>query len=317
MDKRQELEVGIFHDLYNRARVLPVTSRMGRLGVDRHAWHFTSLWAAIKILGKTRSVAATPEPSDIWLTNAAFLNDRKELRHAKEILDEAISKTTADGEFASRVQEIIEREIAISNVYVFSMCFGRDVGFEWDQLSQWRAYGQNGRGVALGFKFPGIGPPMPPYLHLGEVWYDPTLHRQIVDFVLSTVPTYERGGYWTRDELIEFSASFLMRVAPLMKDRGFEEENELRITYRLPASDGPEVKFREREGVAIPYVSLNDIYKTARVVPPCRYGFMEIETVAVGPSEDNDLWVQTLRLAAAQAGVTLSVEKSGIPYRVF
>jgi hypothetical protein len=307
MDKQEELHRALYTELYRHHRELPniLPGKLTRAHVEHLAWHFTSLASAVEILLS----------GDIWLTNAAFLNDQRELRHARAIVDEAVGKFSADKEFALAVLDIIERESTISSTYVFSMCCGRDVAPVWDQLSQWRAYGQNGRGVAIGFNFQGVGGvPLP--VRLGEVWYDPDLHRKIVDMVLIDGQRIPRGGYWSRDETIEGVASFFMTIAPLMKDPGFKEENELRITYQLPATGGPKVRFRYRDGIAIPYVSLRDIYEAAKIEPPCRYGPMEIKAMAVGPSEDNELWVQTLGLAAAQIGVSFKIEKSRIPYRV-
>jgi hypothetical protein len=92
------------------------------------------------------------EEGAIWATHALFMNDRSELSYvdrivtkvAEELLEHASSRTARD------TFEVLSRENWLNGgnarpVYVTSLSTHRD------QLSQWRAYANDGLGYAIGF----------------------------------------------------------------------------------------------------------------------------------------------------------------------
>jgi Protein of unknown function (DUF2971) len=88
----------------------------------------------------------------IWLTNIFKLNDPSELTHgfshATEILKNESANSPIQREFARRVEEFYRSGDIQKVVRIFSASFSKD----GDDLGQWRAYADNGRGYALGFK---------------------------------------------------------------------------------------------------------------------------------------------------------------------
>ncbi|MHB1856482.1 MAG: DUF2971 domain-containing protein, partial [Acidobacteriaceae bacterium] len=88
----------------------------------------------------------------LWFTSVAFLNDPSELRHgvslAMDLLDnETAQLCDAQRQFAqgfrSLMPEVVQRIKKLAFVCSFSQC--------GDDLGQWRAYADDGRGYALGF----------------------------------------------------------------------------------------------------------------------------------------------------------------------
>ena len=88
----------------------------------------------------------------LWLTNIFKLNDPSEVSHGFDIGVKALTSSRADGtpqskEFA-RVLEAFYNRVGIQGSAKFFVC-----SFSWheDDLCQWRAYADNGRGYALEF----------------------------------------------------------------------------------------------------------------------------------------------------------------------
>lgn len=91
------------------------------------------------------------ESGKIWLTDIFCLNDPAELRHGIEHAIELIRSMAENGPpefklFATKFSAISSGGIERSAHY-FVSCFSKN----GDELGQWRAYGDDGRGFALGF----------------------------------------------------------------------------------------------------------------------------------------------------------------------
>jgi len=91
----------------------------------------------------------------LWLTNCLFSNDSKELEWAVDRLNESINSLYQSEIFEknaySKVQmlNILNQILEETKNHIFPTyvtCFS----VEGDSLSQWRGYGDDGRGVAIG-----------------------------------------------------------------------------------------------------------------------------------------------------------------------
>jgi hypothetical protein len=92
------------------------------------------------------------ESGTLWLSDISSLNDPSELNHGFEIAIGELKRMVADGphesrEFASGLEFVDKRKIIHESadffICSFSLC--------GDDLGQWRAYADNGRGFALEF----------------------------------------------------------------------------------------------------------------------------------------------------------------------
>lgn len=189
---------------------------------------------------------------NLWASDCRYLNDQKELVHAIEIF--------LDG-FESDTKEILSLALhwfSFSQAHcVFSLSRSPRV------LSQWRAYGDDGHGAAIGFSrkyLPGIGN---------------SSTRLLVDCIYSDHENFLGGVADNNKEhinsIIQMHAdsggavnSFwdLIRENPLplakiysellrVKNQAFEEEQEVRLVISVPIN---KVKSRVANGLIIPYI---------------------------------------------------------------
>lgn len=99
-----------------------------------------------------RGLRGIIETGKIWLTDIFALNDPAELRHGIEHAIQRIRELARTGKpelklFADRFAEIRKGGIERSAHY-FVACMST----RGDDLGQWRAYADDGRGFALGFQ---------------------------------------------------------------------------------------------------------------------------------------------------------------------
>jgi hypothetical protein len=101
-------------------------------------YHYTSLETIQKIL----------EFDDIRLTHAEYSNDQRELEEARSLIAYRLANHPIPAAFRTAVRAAYVAQAAILDVYVFCMSTGiAGAPLPQDMLSQWRAYGQDGRGV--------------------------------------------------------------------------------------------------------------------------------------------------------------------------
>ena len=100
--------------------------------------HFTTMEAACHIISS----------DDVRLTHAEYSNDQTEMERAKYIIRCALRDREADP-FFSTVSTEYQRFASDLDAYVLCMSTGKTGDAPQDILSQWRAYGQDGKGACL------------------------------------------------------------------------------------------------------------------------------------------------------------------------
>lgn len=110
--------------------------------VDVTLYHYTNVAGLRGIL----------ESGTVWFTDFRHMNDPSEITHGIEISHDVIRdiKTGADGRvglFLDCLADMMRLENFSRALEYFIGSFSR----ARDDLGQWRAYGDNGRGVAIGF----------------------------------------------------------------------------------------------------------------------------------------------------------------------
>ena len=90
------------------------------------------------------------ESKELWATNVLYLNDASEIRYAHDLAREFVATLAPDSVIYRALRKglgYLSSLMEEGNVDIFISCFcGKP-----DLLSQWRAYGRNGTGFALGF----------------------------------------------------------------------------------------------------------------------------------------------------------------------
>jgi len=117
-------------------------------------WHYTSHAALQGIVGSKR----------IWATEYRFLNDRQEFLHAKELAQKLVDEEPeyVGEKFPARQSVRDAVDMAFNTGYLHEerlRVMVASFSEEGDQLSQWRGYASDSRGVSIGFDLRNIRPP--------------------------------------------------------------------------------------------------------------------------------------------------------------
>jgi hypothetical protein len=203
----------------------------------------------------------------VWATDARFLNDSSEVSLAREVVAHAASsvdvKTTHARELVAKLVQIEPWEVFMGNLYVASFSTKRD------SLSQWRAYGGDGLGYAIGVDTsiklaPASDPPLPlpPVAHYSKVVYDENgpggVLWEMVAGMLQVLDHADPASGVARAAFVyDTILNLICSISPTLKNVGFEEEDEWRLVFQNPPATVLEsVKFRPNGRGFSPYVSL-------------------------------------------------------------
>jgi len=91
----------------------------------------------------------------LWLTDVFYLNDPSELRYGVGIAIETLARAAAGGPLEQRIfaQDFRKYQNSAESAAHFFVLSFSEIG---NDLSQWRAYADNGCGYSLGFDGPAI-----------------------------------------------------------------------------------------------------------------------------------------------------------------
>ena len=204
--------------------------------------------------------------SNLWLSDAEKTNDTTEMKclfsKINEVIDQALTLYKSDysrqvllqaKDFAFRATEnlLTKKAHIVKDIKSFLACFSEAD----DLLSQWRGYGNNGRGMAIGFNaelFRGFVNNS--YFTLTKVIYDQEdtlkfLHTAIdepIKYAIESSIDKETGQY--NEEKLRMSIHLLIfsiwQEGFLYKNEAFREEREWRLFRKLQSYN-----YSDREGI--------------------------------------------------------------------
>ncbi|MGE8294515.1 MAG: DUF2971 domain-containing protein [Pseudomonas sp.] len=187
-------------------------------------YHYTDLNALLSIIRNKK----------LWLTGTNNLNDFRELNWATSLLSEKLFELSQKhgDEKTNMVWQIFHHTIGVP--YICSLTSDPDL------LSQWRGYGDNAAGVAIGFKlsalpmkrpFPLLSMIKDDSVSLHEVIYDKATQENLISAILEPI--------FSKPELdgqihaaISLACTQLCGLAAMLKNPAFHEEREWRIIHR-------------------------------------------------------------------------------------
>jgi hypothetical protein len=251
----------------------------------------------------------------LWASHADFLNDSSEPEYAFDVLKDSLNEIVRSLEHASiaarwlsGVWDYVEDEYKKHGPHVYVSCFCED----GDLLSQWRGYGSQCAGYALGFSGPGLRKLLIPGegQFMMKIVYDKQKQRDEAKHVLKQIVSIANEVETSLPDTEAASIGGLLRSAIFaevirlrakFKMKAFEREEEWRIVQFMPSAS--DVKFRANAEVIKPYLELDP-------------GKLPIDQVTIGPTRDKGLSSQSLNLLFTNCGYSnLCLEKSGVPYR--
>jgi hypothetical protein len=282
-------------------------------------YHYTDQEGFLGIIGKKH----------IWATHTQYLNDRREFRHAVDLvgqeIDEQLEATSVGGVTDRSRQFTLEKmrralQLPVWGANVCVCSFSESV----DSLSQWRAYGGSS-GFALGFsgKFlrAALAPQgQRPWL-LAKCIYNFVEQQELVRALVREVADEIINGVHVEvDDSPSFGAGNLLRYlakfAPVLKHESFRDEQEWRIIS--PANNHHDEHFDYRPGRSsiIPYAKL----RLCGVNEP-----LQLDTVIVGPTSGSEhalsaaigfLMKNDVMMGSGDASYAIAdIRSSAVPYR--
>lgn len=265
-------------------------------------WHYTSMEAMLQII-RNRS---------LFFSRAAYLNDSREIAWVEHVLKNRSSDDT--GLDAEKVQYLLGCVLSIE-VAIRTSPFMASFSMQPDQLSQWRAYADDGKGIAIGFDKDRL------LNNLDELYTNKglTILHQRVEYLATDAPStviyeaFQRICNETRKRYNSANDDWPINIDAnyFIKNAAFQEEEEYRICYlsdvcATNASNIPPEQFRtSHEGRIVPYVELSLAKQTSR---------LPIVRLVLGPRNVNS--VDTVwRFMFSHGNMTPEIEVSKATYR--
>lgn len=272
-------------------------------------YHYCSLETLLSII----------QYKSLRLSDINTMNDYSEMHWAYEKFIEAVNLVREHYEDA--YFDFLDVSIGHTqlNTLMLVACFSTD----GDVLSQWRAYGDNGMGVAVGFDSQTMENLA---VRVGQVTYDPTLQVQYYrDLLVAAFPWWKLAkNEAERKEVGQFISHQTFDMC-LMKNPAFSEEKEVRIVRAVnvlhdddgwhlkdPGGNGPDkiskqklpIKYRAKGPGIVAHLDL----------PIGGMGSKFIKEIVIGPrSSNNGIEVSMALNANGFKGCQL--RKSKVTYR--
>ena len=270
-------------------------------------FHYTTLAGGYGILNSDA----------LWMTKARYLNDTSELEIGiatfKLLLDELLRARAPNDEH--RLIEAVAAglgSVGASNICVTSFCEHADL------LSQWRWYGEGGRGLSLGVSSQVLRGMARGTINLWKCIYDADAHRELLEAMINRLLAAYRierercgGGLGSEAQhylLERFFASFL-QVAPIIKNPNFAEEREWRlVTLPVDVDD-------DAYGVSMTGDRIIQRYELR--FPRDADGWCRaISRVVVAPTKDPELIGEAIALLCRKRRIACdTIAYSQIPFR--
>lgn len=287
-------------------------------------YHYTSLNGLIGIL----------ESQSLFSSNIQFLNDRKEFQYGVELILSTISHLKKNKK-AFQILENVEKNIdLIYKCERYVTCFS----LKGDLLSQWRAYGNNGRGISIGFDRNSLSSSFSQYLNEKMIVYNEndqiySIEKQInwiIEYFENTKKLIDWNDYdydfFVAKEIIEY----LEKTISSFKHPSFKDEKEYRIEYVIDGNINKEDKekllFKSTDNLVVPYLKLTNEckdyinqsnYKETDVYPTFVVKKLPITEIIIGPSLDFQANKHSIaKLLKSNNYDNIEIIPSDVPYRI-
>ncbi len=287
-------------------------------------YHYTDINGLIAIL----------ESQSLFSTNINFLNDSKEFKHGVELIDKNIKLIKETAKNKKLLQNLKKETNTILDIDKYVICFSKN----GDLLSQWRSYGNKGKGIAIGFEPHEMEGSMAEQIFGLDIIYDENIQNEIIEEYLKIIPDYfekqkdlfDWKGYDYNSLVSNTTIEFLEDIISTFKNPSFSEEQEFRIEYKVDGThnkpNDKKIFFRSSENLIIPYIKLTSNYKNDIVYnldKPNDEKRLEVgnklplKEIIIGPSLDykiNKLGIEKLLIKTGYNNI--EIKESTIPYRI-
>jgi Protein of unknown function (DUF2971) len=255
-------------------------------------FHYTRLNAFVSIV----------QTGNIWCSNVAYANDPAEITYGDEILSMMLKQRYPDfalkGVFAT-----------LADIDYYAAAFSA----EGDLLPQWRAYCDNGKGIAIGFDTLSIM--WTTHMIFSRVEYDQKRSIELAAEVMSRYaePIRRAASDEERWRLLQELALFFVSLRGIFKHPAYAAEREYRLFNTLPRpreAHDTHLLFRATASGLIPYYEIEVLPRGG-----VRSGRQTLNEVILGPCCDEPI-ESSVRAFLDQNGLQhVKVERSKVRMR--
>lgn len=298
-------------------------------------YHYTSADSFVGMINGGKGVALKDHAIgeecvlSFWANSVYTMNDPSEMMYGYEIVKQMIEKADTNKILTSYYNQIVvedwseEYKRAFFKEHFFNVektpfaiSFSHNDSEEDDneELFMWSMYGDSGRGFRLGFDEDAMA--YDGHRESGikafPVCYD---EKSFEDIYYPLLQQQVKAGYKDLERLsdpesiiwgkVSIIASVFTLFCSLIKNPKYRKEKEWRIVCFSNSTSFPDVIFRTRNSLIIPYVE--------RLVP-IKY----LKEIIVGPCCNYELQKRNVEMILKSCGVDIEmirISKSTIPYR--
>ncbi|NCB39243.1 MAG: DUF2971 domain-containing protein [Erysipelotrichia bacterium] len=245
---------------------------------------------------------------EMWATQVHFLNDKNEVLLTFKLLERELKKQAdrAQNPAFKKLLNSIRRNLSHidqGHICIASFCEAGDL------LSQWRGYGNQGKGYAIGFNLKELTRiAKRQHFVLWPCVYSSSLQIELVSYLIdSWCREFCTEKFIQHDKMFSVINTSVCQLAPIIKDESFSEEKEWRLVSSVVSSKSPCFAFREGEYSLIPYYNFQIADENGR---------HSIKKIIVGPSPHIELACNSLAtFLTATKLPTVEIISSKIPFR--
>ena len=270
----------------------------------KRLFHYTNIHGIVGII----------KSKILWATEARYLNDEKEIEHAKDYVQNCASNLR-NYQYASQFSpdekellEVLENGAKATRPGVCVASFSE----ERDQLSQWRAYSGEG-GYCLGLSGALLRDCAKDQGFIfGQCTYSHEECYRVATEILKRFIRLYRESNKSEDFMKQLEVRIAIDIAqygPLLKHRSFAEEKEWRIITPQISIGDKRLDFRPSSGKILPFVSVN-IENVLR-----RKGAEDGTIVIAGPGRDPNLASYAIQALTHREIGSVGLGRSDSPFR--
>lgn len=244
-------------------------------------------------------------------TKVICLNDASEFQLALKLAKEILTNFKNEEEsIIFKIDKLREEIDSIQMLNIFVSSFSKN----GDQLSQWRAYGNPSGGYAIGFHGPKLFVEAKKQgFFMAQCEYREEKQKEYITSLIEKYLSKDLNAFGvdkvdkkTRTIKIAAFTDFwkeLSSLAPIIKHKGFYEEEEWRIITESAMSSS-KVSYREGSTYIIPFCEFS-------------FNFPEqlIKSITIGPTPHREISKNALRMFLQKHGLSIEIKFTEIPYR--
>ncbi|MCY4028852.1 MAG: DUF2971 domain-containing protein [Acidobacteria bacterium] len=246
---------------------------------------------------------------EIWATHTQYLNDIREFSHAVAMAEQELQAMAKSSEYTELRPVLHRMKESLEGVESVNVCVA-SFSEEGDSLPQWRAYGGETAGFAVGFSGQFLQSVLGDKSWLVPCQYDDNEQRRIIRTLIEDVLTEGQNSQREGDDGDPPISSFrvyLMRYAPILKHRSFRDEKEWRILSWPLDCTSDRFCYRVGRSMLIPY------YRMPLETDSTPF---RMEEIIVGPTPHTKQSIRSVRSLLLKHGLKQTqVVESATPYR--